>query len=583
MITGLTEGLGSSLKLWSDKRNAATRITTLYDKIASLRNVKTIWQVDKEVDLNEFYHPARVDLGSGNTKEVHSLTDLPERGNLVLEGMVGLGKSILLRYLGSRELQTGRVIPLFIELRHRTIERTLTDLLLERLERWGLPMRVEVLNWLLATEKAAVLCDAFDEIPQPLHADVVHELEHLAERFPKTQIIVTSRADAPIQKSAQFRTVKLALLKRDDLPAIINKLESGNERAARLISELDAMPAPVAEVVKTPLMVTLLVLSYRATNRLPETVSDFYESLFHTLLTRHDGTKPGFLRPRKTGLSDQDIRKAFEAFCFFSRQKEITAFTAKTLRDVTDTAIVHAGVKTSGDDFIDDMKRITCLLLEDGGKHYFIHKSVQEFFAACFLQHLRDDKSIAFYSTCREGACLRWRVELLFLRHLDRFRFAKYFELPLHEAILSTLWPQIPESWRPPSKAGVQRFLNLFSLKRLSEQATDPTGKQELPDSELRGEAAVWWVNGQNFETKCLGFDVSDFARTQHKLGTMYVFVINESRRAGQGLKLKASGLDDKKMKRIIRGIEVAFRCWVELRREVDSYETNEAKLSFSP
>ena len=47
---------GFHLKKWK----AANHADTIYKRIRQLRLVKTIWQIEKEIDLTSFYHPSRV-------------------------------------------------------------------------------------------------------------------------------------------------------------------------------------------------------------------------------------------------------------------------------------------------------------------------------------------------------------------------------------------------------------------------------------------------------------------------------------------------------------------------------------------
>lgn len=88
----------------------------VYKKVWVLRLVKTIWQTEKEVDLSTFYHPSKV-LVKNKRVAIHQIADLEYEGNILLEGTVGQGKSILLRYLASTDFCLNRRIPVFIELR----------------------------------------------------------------------------------------------------------------------------------------------------------------------------------------------------------------------------------------------------------------------------------------------------------------------------------------------------------------------------------------------------------------------------------------------------------------------------------
>lgn len=65
---------------------------SLYRKISSVQKVKTIWQVDKEVNLKQFYYPSRV-INDKKLIAVNTINKLPHDGSIILQGIVGQGKS----------------------------------------------------------------------------------------------------------------------------------------------------------------------------------------------------------------------------------------------------------------------------------------------------------------------------------------------------------------------------------------------------------------------------------------------------------------------------------------------------------
>ena len=108
----LSKQAGQKLRQWNTER----QIDTLYHKMSLVRKVKTIWQVDKPVDLSAFYCDSHVVIDE-KRKTIRQLGDLGSIGNLLIEGIAGQGKSIFLRYLCAVELAVGNYIPLFVELR----------------------------------------------------------------------------------------------------------------------------------------------------------------------------------------------------------------------------------------------------------------------------------------------------------------------------------------------------------------------------------------------------------------------------------------------------------------------------------
>ena len=118
----------------------AKHLNTLYKKIDSVQKVKTIWQIDREVKLMAFFYPSRV-IVDGNAKTVTRVDELPASGNSIIQGIVGQGKSIFLRYLCIRTLKEGKKIPVFFELRRVEKGQTLRDHVYAVLESLGFEVR----------------------------------------------------------------------------------------------------------------------------------------------------------------------------------------------------------------------------------------------------------------------------------------------------------------------------------------------------------------------------------------------------------------------------------------------------------
>lgn len=182
-------------------------------RVYGVINVKTLWSIEKEVSLFDFYYPSRVVFpGEKNAKSIVSLEDFPEKSSLVIQGTAGQGKSIFLRYLYGQlsfSITSHKKIPLFVELRRIAKEKSLADSILDALERTGLPSSEELLDVYLESDRIILLLDGFDEISFELVSQVCDDLEQISARFPSLRIVVTSRPEAAIQKSAHFRVAKL--------------------------------------------------------------------------------------------------------------------------------------------------------------------------------------------------------------------------------------------------------------------------------------------------------------------------------------------------------------------------------------
>lgn len=438
----VTESIASVLKRWKTERT----LQNIYERSKQLRKVKTIWQVERELDLCKFYYPSKVKSSTEPPKVVNRLQDFSFDGNLVVRGIVGQGKSTFLRYLAACELQLGERVPLFIELRRLAADQTVTDAAVDEMKNLGLrDATVQVFEYLAQESRLALLLDGFDELPDERATAVVQELENLAVRTPELRMIVSSRPDNAIERSPHFRVYDLAPLAPGEYAKVVARITRNQTLAEEIVCGVAKSHHGIARLLTTPLMVSLLVVHYRVGQGIPENRVAFYEPLFMLLLQRHDSAKAGYRRKRASALSDSQLLAFFNCLCFITRKDGVTVLRESSLTSAAARALKSVNIQGFAPDaVIDDIRRITCLILKDGLDEYrFLHKSVQEFHSACFVSSQPDSLASEFY-----GAMQRhwsdWEQELLFLKAIHRDRYDRYFEVPMLDQVVSTLVGALP-------------------------------------------------------------------------------------------------------------------------------------------
>lgn len=178
-------------------------------------------------------------------------------------------------------------------------------------------------------------------------------------------------------------------------------------------------------------MVTLLVFVYKSDQKIPTKPIEFYESLFPTVLSRHDKTKPGGVnRNRKTRISDTSFQKVFDCISFLTSQDSKTSFKKSEIVKHIDKAKSYSNEVFDSDDYLTDVCKITCLILRDGFDYNYLHKSIQEYHAARFIASIPESKVIEFYGgILAAGKWRKWQEQIAFLNELDSYRCKKYFIL----------------------------------------------------------------------------------------------------------------------------------------------------------
>ena len=358
---------------------------------------------------------------------VVSLADFGTDRNILIEGIAGQGKSVFLRYLCAVELARGQYLPVFVELQRIEEKQPLIEAILAAARALGLALDAEAFKELAASGRILLLLDAFDEVREDAKTRVLREIEDLATSHDKLRIIVTSRLDSGLAACPQLRVCRLSNLEKDEYKHVIYKLLDDEKQADGLIDQVSRHHGGMQNLLSTPLLVTLLVIRYKSYQDVPTQLSEFYDSLFIIMLQRHDGTKPGYKRPRACPLNDYQYRLVFDALCFFCKRLKGKQLDYKRFYSIVEQAIHESKLEVSPDKYLSDIISITCLLVKDGEELRFIHGSVQEYYAASFIRSKPDKVAIQVYDELfRYPAFVQWRQELRFLQEIDPYRYDKF-------------------------------------------------------------------------------------------------------------------------------------------------------------
>lgn len=470
---------------------AENNLKILYTKLNASQKVKTIWNVDRPRAIRSFYYPAKIVVSSKRTKIIENLDDI--QGNaVVLQGIIGQGKSILLRHLLGKEIRCGERIPLFVELRHakaETLEAYIHEQFNDLLGTTGYP---RIFSFFAQEGKVSLLLDGFDEIDADKISAFVQSIEELAQKYPKAKIIVTSRPNAGLEASALFTIKRIAPLGDNDYWAFFRKVMPGDEiLASRLYHAVTSPKSPIANLIRTPLLATLLTIVYRVNQKIPSDFSDFYEELFQILLVRHDRAKPGYERKRKTRLSDRELQQVFEAYCYKLKTKQTSSVSRSSALEFASASVRALDLKVDEGHFLEDIIKITCLLQEEGGRIDFLHQSIQEFFAAKYIQSRPDPIASKFYMLNLDDSKRgHWEQVLLFLMQIDQYRSSQHFFVPAFVNTLTML-----QSLEVPAPA-----------ERLRELISDKVGVIQTISSDSES-SRVKYVRTRSKDLSCYGIN----------------------------------------------------------------------------
>ncbi|HDM8194168.1 TPA: NACHT domain-containing protein [Vibrio harveyi] len=415
---------------------AIERLKVFRENIQRISFVKTILNPDSIKRLDDIYFDKTVAYDSCHFE----LFSQFRRPHVLIEGGPGQGKSLFLRKLCLNEAKGSSLIPIFIEFRNLKFEQSLRVELIEAINELGVSLDSSMFDFVAKSKKVVLFLDGFDEIPNGSRRKIARELENIGRAYPDLKMLISSRPDAGMGGSYYFTKIKI-----DPMPLAIQKefIEHIYEcpHQCRSINDILDSSTFLSEVTVSPLLLTLFAITYNSRQFKPDSLSEFYSLIFPTMLYRHDRMKVGFERERKSKLTDFQMQKVFDSLSFLSLQDNNTRFSAYEFSSYLEKVIKIERLEENLEDFlITDISDITALIVKDGYDDYsYTHKSIQEYFAAVFINRLPEEKKSAFYDMIvnKQYEFTKWQNSLAFLETVDHRNYLKYFLIPFKKKLLS--------------------------------------------------------------------------------------------------------------------------------------------------
>lgn len=474
----------SGVKVFAKSWIAAGAIDKLEQKIEDLEKIRTI--VSRQAStLSEIYYPANV-IYKKQAHPVTSASSISLDRNILITGTAGQGKSVLMRYMAIEELREGRRFPLFIQLRRIDKSNALEDLLRSQLSLHSEESQNNFLDNLLARGNVVLFLDGFDEIPREFALDVRDKLAELANKYRKVQIVISSRPGAlcsHIQDLPRITQVEIAELNEADFEPFLKKIGTEEAVLQRLLIAINSSSTQVRQLLKTPLMLTLLVLTCGGKQKIPDTLPEFYDSLFRVLAVMHDETKPGYVRQMATSLSYSELEQVFECFSFVSREQfDKTSLSPVQFEESLKIAAAYTEKQCTAEGFKADVTETVCLMVREGLDTTFIHKSIQEYYTARFIKALPDDEAAKqAYESINESRFISWTSELRFLEQIDPVRYRVFFRKKQIELFLEKC-KNTKTSRKPITKTALKDCLRHFEIVALQKGFGLAYGGRSLTD-----------------------------------------------------------------------------------------------------
>lgn len=397
------KALNSVLKFICDKYGKASVATgsafKLYLKNSELRynKVKTLADMTEPRTLegeNGIYVDVYVDYKGKriSTSTVDNMMHISN--NIIVLGSGGTGKSMLMRHLFVNTQHRGSYIPVLVELRKMSnVDKSdsLLKIIHSCIEEFDVRLDQTQFEYSLRSGKYLLLFDGLDEVKEGIRNRVENLIQELSKKYPRNGFVVSSRREGVDFKELETYTVVKSLpLEKEQAIDLINRIGKNGDKVKEFSELLSKeLFGKHKDFASNPLLLTMMYITFVDNNIIPEHLTDFYEAAYDALYKRHDANKDGvFERDYKCKkLGEKEFKDLFSYFCFQSYFIQQYEFSKEEICEYIKNGIERLNFKDlieNPEMFFNDIKDIVCLIVDEGSKFKFTHRSFQTYFAAYY-------------------------------------------------------------------------------------------------------------------------------------------------------------------------------------------------------
>lgn len=350
--------------------------------------VKTFLSFNQPRPISDFYVPLSVACGHYECEA--SISGLTKNNpNGIIVATAGSGKTMMMRHLFIDTIDNTDRVPVFVELREiNHVDLGLVDLIRRKLRDNGFDFADDYVTKAIEAGHFTFLLDGFDEVTEEKRRDLVQAIGDLAVRYPKNNLIVSSRPDDSLYKWEEFQVWRVQPLSALQASELVQSTDTDEDIKTSFVAALqDRLYAEHHSFLSNPLLLSIMLITYANSGDIPQKISTFYDRAYTALFDQHDARK-AYSRVKKSGLDIADFRRLFSAFCFISYINDQYSFSETELYDYVEKAKSLTEIDANTADFVSDATQAICLLLREGLEITFSHRSFQEYFAILFNSSL---------------------------------------------------------------------------------------------------------------------------------------------------------------------------------------------------
>ena len=394
---------------------------------------------NQQKNIKDLYIPLTIEKTGNNHSTAEKLDKYPvklvnEYNKILITDTAGMGKSTLTKFLFLDVIENGHGIPIYIELRRLSKDRTILQEIHNQLNSLTNEFDSDLLLRFIQTGDFIFFLDGYDEIPFSEIKYVTSNIQDFISKANKNTFFLTSRPESSLSCFGDFQEFSIKELSTYEAYELINKYDKIGETSNALIRELQTgRYEGINDFLKNPLLVSLLFTAFDYKHTIPLKKHIFYRQVYDAYFETHDLSKgEGYAHDKYSNLDIDDFDKVLRYVAFNCLNKGKIEFVKDELLNILDNVkTLYPDLKFSSSDFVKDITVTVPLFCIDGNYYRWVHKSLQEYFAAQFIYKDAKEKQDAILMSLYNSDNLAVYINLLDIYcDIDSLGFRKNILLP---------------------------------------------------------------------------------------------------------------------------------------------------------
>lgn len=363
---------------------------------------------------------------------------LDKYGRILITDTAGMGKSTLMKRMFLDVIDGQFGIPIFIELRRLNENNDILNEVAIQLGGLNDGFDKGILETLFVDGEFIFFFDGYDEISSSNKAFVTRNIQDFVAKAPNNKYVLTSRPEEELACFGEFQEFRIRELKKVESYDLLRKYDISGKTSRLLISKLETGNySMINEFLKNPLLVSLLFAAFDFKQTIPLKKHIFYRQVFDAYFDSHDLSKgDSYVHEKKSNLDLDDFDKVMRKIGYECLRKQKIEFEKDELLNIIDSAKSgFSNLKFASTSLLGDLLKAVPLFCQDGMYYKWVHKSLQEYFAAEFIYKDSKNNQDAILTALYKSKKIDLYINLLDLYFdIDPVGFQKNIVKPLLES-----------------------------------------------------------------------------------------------------------------------------------------------------